>query len=57
VFKIEETCNKRRIYTLNGLPPEVVAVAFAKCSRSPEPFDQIAEEESAAYAELSEVVT
>lgn len=36
--------NKRRIYTLNGLPPEVVAVAFAKCSRSPEPFDEIAHE-------------
>ncbi len=33
---------KRRIYTLNGLPPEVVAVAFAKTSRSPEPFDRIA---------------
>ncbi len=36
--------NTRRIYTLNGLPPEVVAVAFAKCSRSPEPFDEIANE-------------
>ena len=35
---------KRRIYALTGLPPEVVAVAFAKCSRSPEPFDKIAEE-------------
>ena len=35
---------KRRIYTLTGLPPEVVAVAFAKCSRSPEPFDKIAAE-------------
>ena len=35
---------KRRIYTLTGLPPEVVAVAFAKCSRSPEPFDKIASE-------------
>ena len=35
---------KRRIYTLTGLPPEVVAVAFAKCSRSPEPFDEIASE-------------
>ncbi len=34
----------RRIYTLNGLPPEVIAVAFAKCSRSPEPFDFIAKE-------------
>lgn len=36
--------NKRKIYTLNGLPPEVVAVAFARCSRSPEPFDEIARE-------------
>src|SRR3989339_1357238 len=35
---------KRRIYALAGLPPEVVAVAFAKCSRSPEPFDKIAAE-------------
>ena len=35
---------KRRIYALAGLPPEVVAVAFAKCSRSPEPFDIIASE-------------
>ena len=35
---------KRRIYTLTGLPPEVVAVTFAKCSRSPEPFDKIAAE-------------
>jgi len=29
---------------LTGLSPEVVAVAFAKCSRSPEPFDKIAAE-------------
>ncbi|MBD3163687.1 FAD-dependent thymidylate synthase [Candidatus Woesearchaeota archaeon] len=36
--------NQRRIYTLNGLPPEVIAVAFAKCSRSPESFDVIAKE-------------
>jgi thymidylate synthase ThyX len=36
--------NRRRIYTLNGLPPEVVAVTFAKCSRSPESFDVIAKE-------------
>jgi thymidylate synthase ThyX len=34
----------RRIYLMNDLPPEVVAVAFAKTSRSPEPFDQIAAE-------------
>ena len=36
--------NKRRIYVLTGLPPEVVAVAFAKCSRSPEQLDRIAKE-------------
>lgn len=35
---------KRRIYTLNQLPPEITAVAFAKSSRSPEPFDRIAAE-------------
>ena len=36
---------ERRIYTLpNNLMPEVKAVTFAKCSRSPEPFDQIAQE-------------
>lgn len=32
----------REIYSLNGLPPEVIAVAFAKTSRSPESFKQIA---------------
>lgn len=36
--------NKRRVYTLNGLPPEIIAVAFARCSRSPEQFDLIAKE-------------
>ncbi len=36
--------NERRIYTLEGLTPEVRAVCFAKCSRSPEPFDEIAKE-------------
>jgi thymidylate synthase ThyX len=35
---------KPRIYALKGLPPETIAVAFAKCSRSPEPFDKIAAE-------------
>ncbi len=35
---------QRRIYLLTGLPEEVTAVAFAKCSRSPEPFDKIARE-------------
>jgi thymidylate synthase ThyX len=37
----------RRIYTLSGYPPEVIAVAFAKTSRVPDSFDAIA-------AELSE---
>lgn len=41
---LERPGHYRRIYLLNGLPPEVVAVAFAKCSRSPEPFDKIAAE-------------
>jgi len=37
--------SQRRIYTLpNNLMPEVKAVTFAKCSRSPEPFDQIVQE-------------
>ncbi|PIR66252.1 MAG: hypothetical protein COU51_04825 [Parcubacteria group bacterium CG10_big_fil_rev_8_21_14_0_10_36_14] len=36
--------NKLRIYTLEGLTPEIKAVCFAKCSRSPEPFDEIAKE-------------
>lgn len=36
---------ERRIYTLpNNLMPEVKAVTFAKCSRSADPFDKIAEE-------------
>ncbi len=35
---------QRRVYLLVGLPEEVTAVAFAKCSRSPEPFDEIAKE-------------
>lgn len=36
----------RRVYLLNPreLKPETIAVAFAKTSRSPEPFDQIASE-------------
>ncbi|MCX6778635.1 MAG: FAD-dependent thymidylate synthase [Candidatus Magasanikbacteria bacterium] len=40
----ETTPNKRAIYSLDHLKPEVVAVAFAKCSRSPESFAAIAEE-------------
>ena len=42
----ENSC-VRRIYLMQDLPPEIVAVTFAKTSRSPEPFDRIA-------AELSE---
>ncbi len=47
---------QRRIYTLpNNLMPEVKAVTFAKCSRSPEPFDKIVaeltEEKSAEFHE------
>jgi len=38
--------NEARIYALKNLPPEVVAVTFAKCSRSPENFDAIAQEVS-----------
>src|SRR3989338_6153245 len=38
--------NDRHIYTMNdlGLNPEVIAVAFAKTSRSPESFKDIAKE-------------
>jgi thymidylate synthase ThyX len=36
--------NSPRIYALKNLPPETVAVTFAKCSRSAEPFDVIADE-------------
>jgi thymidylate synthase ThyX len=38
--------NRRRIYLLRAreLSPETIAVAFAKTSRSPEPFDQTAAE-------------
>lgn len=35
---------KMRIYALDNLSPEVRAVTFAKCSRSPESFDEIAKE-------------
>ena len=35
---------KRRVYLMKDLPPEVVAVAFAKTSRSPKAFDVIADE-------------
>jgi thymidylate synthase ThyX len=40
----ENTNNKLNIYSLDHLKPEVVAVAFAKCSRSPESFADIAAE-------------
>lgn len=36
--------NTPRIYALKNLSPETVAVTFAKCSRSAEPFDVIANE-------------
>ncbi|MBI5731838.1 MAG: FAD-dependent thymidylate synthase [Candidatus Magasanikbacteria bacterium] len=39
-----EEKNKRAVYSLDHLKPEVVAVAFAKCSRSPESFANIAQE-------------
>lgn len=51
----EKYPNKRRIYALTGLQPEVVAVTFAKTSRSAKPFDEIAkdltEEKSAEFHE------
>lgn len=47
--------NQQRIYALKNLSPEIIAVTFAKCSRSSEPFDQIAgeltEENSANFNE------
>ncbi len=41
--------HERRVYLLDpqSIPPETIAVAFAKTSRSPEPFDVIAAELSA----------
>lgn len=41
---VEGFPNERRIYVMKGLSPEVVAVTFAKTSRSPKPFDEIARE-------------
>jgi len=38
------TGNPLRVYSLDDLPPEVVAVTFAKTSRSPQSFDEIARE-------------
>jgi len=40
----EKYPNERRIYVMKGLTPEIVAVTFAKTSRSPKPFDEIARE-------------
>ncbi|MCK4408557.1 MAG: hypothetical protein KAW67_00635, partial [Candidatus Eisenbacteria sp.] len=39
-----KTGNPLRVYTLDDLPAEVVAVAFAKTSRVPDSFDDIARE-------------
>ncbi len=39
-----ETGSPLRVYTLSGLPPEVVAVTFAKTSRVPDSFEEIARE-------------
>ena len=39
-----ETGRPLRVYTLDGLAPEVVVVAFAKTSRVPDSFDVIARE-------------
>lgn len=36
--------NKRKIYSLDRLKPEITAVCFAKCSRSPDSFKDIAKE-------------
>jgi len=36
--------NELNIYLLKDMPPEVKAVTFAKCSRSPESFSDIARE-------------
>ncbi len=36
--------SKLRVYTLSGYSEELIAVAFAKTSRSPESFDKIAKE-------------
>ncbi len=49
-----DTGNTRRVYTLTG-EPEIVAVAFAKCSRSPKPFDEnLIEVSGASAAEFHE---
>jgi thymidylate synthase ThyX len=45
-----ETGSPLRVYTLDGLPPEVTAVAFARTSRVPGPFDEIARELTQARA-------
>ncbi|MBT3413186.1 MAG: FAD-dependent thymidylate synthase [Candidatus Jacksonbacteria bacterium] len=56
-MKISQSDKDRQIYTMNelGLSPEVVAVAFAKTSRSPDSFKDIAkdltDEKSAQFHE------
>ena len=50
-----DTGHERRVYTIDGYPEEVIAVAFAKCSRSPLPFDEIAAKaDEASSAEFHE---
>jgi thymidylate synthase ThyX len=39
-----EVNNKLKVYSLDKLKPEVTAVCFAKCSRSPDSFKDIAKE-------------
>ena len=41
---MQSTGKPLRVYSLDDLPPEVVAVTFAKTSRSPQSFDEIARE-------------
>lgn len=49
------TDNKRKVYVLKDLPPEVKAVTFARCSRSDKTFaeiaDELTEEKSAEFNE------
>jgi len=41
---MQQEKNRLSIYSLDHLKPEVVAVAFAKCSRSADSFKDIADE-------------
>lgn len=55
IDEIGDTGHERRVYTIKDIPEEVIAVAFAKCSRSPLPFDVIAEKANeASSAEFHE---